>query len=139
MQAIRVKNNGSVVAWGGAYWQYFEDFDKVTTFEDTPLKLKKKLFKEIGSNTGPVLQEVSLQKTLLPGDKIVVRIELKVDRDMEYVHMKDNRASGFEPINVLSSYKWRGGLGYYESTGDVYYRFFLRSSSKKELIFLNTQ
>jgi hypothetical protein len=34
------------------------------------------------------------------GDKIKVRIELRVDRDMEYVHMKDMRASCLEPVNV---------------------------------------
>jgi hypothetical protein len=49
------------------------------------------------------------------GDKLKVRIELRVDRDMEYVHMKDMRASAFEPINVLSGYRYQGGLGYYES------------------------
>ncbi|GAI37220.1 unnamed protein product, partial [marine sediment metagenome] len=31
-------------------------------------------------------------------------IELRVDRDMEYVHLKDQRGSGTEPVNVLSGY-----------------------------------
>ena len=53
------------------------------------------------------------------GDKLVVRIELRSDRDMEYVHLKDMRGAGFEPINVLSRYKWQDGLGYYEATGDA--------------------
>ncbi len=34
------------------------------------------------------------------------------------------RAAGLEPINVLSSYKWKGGLGYYESTRDAATNFF---------------
>ena len=29
------------------------------------------------------------------------------------------RAAGFEPINVLSQYKYQDGLGYYESTKDA--------------------
>ena len=47
------------------------------------------------------------------GDKVKVRIELKADRDMEYVHMKDMRAPAMEPVNVLSSYHKvaGGGLG----------------------------
>jgi uncharacterized protein YfaS (alpha-2-macroglobulin family) len=44
---------------------------------------------------------------------------------MEYVHMKDMRASGLEPMEVLSRYKWQGGLGYYESPGDVATNFFI--------------
>lgn len=43
---------------------------------------------------------------------------------MEFVHMKDMRAAGFEPINVLSQYKWQDSLGYYESTKDAATNFF---------------
>ena len=121
---ITVENPNKVVAWGGVYWQYFEQLDKIKTFEETPLQLKKQLFREEASPTGPVMKLISEDNPLKPGDKIKVRIELRVDRGMEYVHMKDMRASGFEPINVLSSYKWQGGLGYYESTRDVATHFF---------------
>jgi hypothetical protein len=31
------------------------------------------------------------------GDKVKVRIELRVDRTLEYVHMKDMRAACMEP------------------------------------------
>ena len=121
---ITVENPNKVVAWGGVYWQYFEQLDKIKTFEETPLQLKKQLFREEPSPTGPVMKLISEDNPLRPGDKIKVRIELRVDRGMEYVHMKDMRASGFEPINVLSKYKWQGGLGYYESTIDVATHFF---------------
>jgi uncharacterized protein YfaS (alpha-2-macroglobulin family) len=69
------------------------------------------------------------------GDKIKVRIVLRVDRDMEYVHMKDMRASSLEPVNVLSSYKWQGGLGYYESTKDAATNFFFSSLQKGTYVF----
>src|SRR5690606_20896810 len=108
---------------GGVYWQYHEDLDKIT-FAETPLKLSKKLFKETPSDRGPVLQPVNEGDKIQVRDKIKVRIELRVDRDMEYVHMKDMRASGFEPVNVLSSYKWQGGLRYYETTKDASTNFF---------------
>ena len=69
------------------------------------------------------------------GDKIKVRIVLKVDRAMEYVHMKDMRASALEPVNVLSSYKWQGGLGYYESTKDASTNFFFNYLNKGTYVF----
>ena len=70
-----------------------------------------------------------------PGDKIKVRIELRTDRDMEYVHMKDMRAAGFEPINVISQYKWQDGLGYYETTRDTASHFFFDYLPKGNYVF----
>ena len=69
------------------------------------------------------------------GDKIKVRIELRVDREMEYVHMKDMRASCLEPVNVLSGYKWQGGLGYYETTKDASANFFFDNLRKGTYVF----
>ena len=78
-------------SWGGIYWQYFEDLDKITT-ATTPLKLSKKLFVETNTDRGPVITPVNDGDAIKVGDKIKVRVELRVDRDMEYVHMKDMRA-----------------------------------------------
>lgn len=135
LATIKVTNPNKIVAWGSAYWQYFEDLDKIDFFEDTPLQLKKQLFKEIPSDQGPVLTKVDAGTELIPGDKIKVRIELRVDRPMEYIHMKDMRASGFEPINVMSRYKWQGGLGYYESTSDTATDFFFSYLPKGTYVF----
>ncbi len=122
------------VAWGALYWQYFEQLDKITTHE-TPLKLKKQLFIEKQTDRGPVIEPLSDKNTLKIGDKIIVRIELRVDRAMEYVHMKDMRASGFEPVNVISRYKWQDGLGYYESTKDASTNFFIEYLPKGTFVF----
>jgi uncharacterized protein YfaS (alpha-2-macroglobulin family) len=132
---IKVVNPNNNPAWGAMYWQYFEDFDKVEAFESTPLQLKKQLFKEVATDKGLVITPLDETESLAIGDKIIVRIELRVDRDMEYVHMKDNRASGFEPINVLSRYKWQGGLGYYESTRDASTNFFFSYLPKGTYVF----
>lgn len=121
---IKVKNPNKGPAWGAAYWQYFEDLDKINTFEETPLSLKKSLFLEKAGDRGPVLEPIPANTALQPGDKLIVRLELRVDREMEYVHMKDTRAAGLEPINVLSQYRWQDGLGYYESPGDAATNFF---------------
>ncbi|HEX5025218.1 MAG TPA: alpha-2-macroglobulin, partial [Agriterribacter sp.] len=123
--------------WGAVYWQYFEDLDKVTSASTNtmPLQLRKQLFAEKNTGKGPVLYPVTDSSTLKVGDKLKVRIELRADRDMEYVHMKDLRASGTEPVHVLSSYKWQGGLGYYESTKDAATNFFFSWLSKGTYVF----
>ena len=127
-------SGGRGASWGGVYWQYFEDLDKITT-ASTPLKLVKKLFVEKNTDRGPVITPVNDGDVLKIGDKIKVRVELRVDRDMEYVHMKDMRASAMEPVNVLSSYKWQGGLGYYESTKDASTNFFFSYLRKGTYVF----
>ncbi|ULQ52822.1 alpha-2-macroglobulin family protein [Flavihumibacter fluvii] len=110
--------------WGAVYWQYFESLEKITASAG-PLRLKKQVMVQKASKAGPVLEPVGEGATLQVGDKVTVRIELTTDRSMEYVHVKDMRASSLEPVSVLSSYKWQGGLGYYESTRDASTNFFI--------------
>ncbi|HRN73572.1 MAG TPA: alpha-2-macroglobulin, partial [Ginsengibacter sp.] len=129
------KKSGTVnPSWGAVYWQYFEDLDKIT-FSETNLKLSKKLFLQKNSDRGPVLIPINEGDKIAVGDKITVRIELRADRDMEYVHMKDMRASCMEPIDVLSGYRWQGGLGYYQSTKDVSTNFFFSYLPKGTYVF----
>jgi uncharacterized protein YfaS (alpha-2-macroglobulin family) len=134
MGKVTVTKKDEGVSWGSVYWQYFEQLDKITPHE-TPLKLHKKLFVEHNTPSGPVIEPLTAEVKLKPGDKIKVRIELKVDRDMQYVHMKDMRASCFEPTNVISQYKWQDGLGYYESTRDASTNFFFSYLPKGNYVF----
>ncbi len=135
MGKITINNPNANVAWGAMYWQYFEDLDKIKTFEETPLTLKKAMFKQVNTDRGPELMPVTEATKLVPGDLLKVRIELRVDRPMEYVHMKDMRASGLEPLNVLSQRKYQGGLSYYESTKDVSTNFFFSWLPKGTHVF----
>lgn len=134
MAKIKVSKKDKGPAWGAMYWQYFEDLDKITPHE-TPLKLVKKQFKEEKTENGTKLVAIDAQHPIQPGDLIKVRIELRVDRDMEYIHMKDMRSAGLEPINVLSGYKYQDGLGYYESTKDAATHFFFDYLPKGTYVF----
>ena len=122
------------LSYGAMYWQYFEDIDKVTASNNN-LQINKQLFLQQNTATGPVIKPITDKTELHVGDLIKVRIEIRVDRNMEYVHMKDMRASGFEPVNVLSQYKWQDGLGYYEATGDAATNFFIAYLNKGTYVF----
>jgi uncharacterized protein YfaS (alpha-2-macroglobulin family) len=95
--------------------------------------LKKALFIKNNTKKGQVLDPV--KGALAVGDEVVVRIELRVDRDMEYIHLKDQRGSGTEPVNVISQYKYQDGLGYYESTRDTASHFFIDYLPKGVYVF----
>lgn len=134
MAEIQISKKDEGIAWGALYWQYFEDLDKITTSK-TPLQLKKKLFLKKNTATGEEISEIVESTNLKVGDLVRVRIELRADRAMEFVHMKDMRAAGFEPINVISRYKWQDGLGYYESTKDASTNFFFDYLPKGVYVF----
>ncbi len=151
MGKVKITKGSDGVAWGALYWQYFENLDKITP-ASTPLKLEKKLFVERNTPTGPVLDAVS-GGVLHIGDKLKVRIVLTVDRDLEFVHMRDMRASGFEPYEMSltggnsdsyivhgtsymgSGYRYQDGLGYYQSTSDASTDFFFSYIGKGTYVF----
>lgn len=134
MSEVTLTKKGNGIAWGSLYWQYFEDLDKITSAE-TPLQLKKKLFLKTNTDMGQQISEITDKTELKVGDLVTVRIELRSDRTMEFVHMKDMRASGLEPVNVLSKYKWQDGLGYYEATKDASTNFFFDYLPKGVFVF----
>ena len=130
---VSVKKVDEGVAWGSVHWQYLEDMSKITPHEGTPLKLTKQLYVKQNTDKGKMLQPVD--GPVQVGDELVVRIVLRTDRDMEFVHLKDYRGSGTEPVNVLSRYKYQDGLAYYESTRDTASHFFIDYLPKGTYVF----
>ncbi len=122
------------IAWGAVYWQYFEQLDKITPHK-TPLQIDKKLYRQNITDKGIVLEPITENNMLHVGDILKVRIEIRVDRDMEYIHLKDMRGAGLDLMNQLSTYKWQGGLGYYEAPKDASVNFFIYWLPKGVYVF----
>ena len=125
MGNISVKNPNNHITWGAAYWQYFEKMDKVLA-QQTTLSVDKKLFIETVTDSGLVLKPVERNQALKTGDKLVIRLVVKTDRNLEFVHLGDKRATGLEPVSNLSGYQYSGGLGFYNQITDVGTDFFIR-------------
>jgi hypothetical protein len=120
---IELKKEDEGVSWASVHWQYLEDMAKVTSHGQSSMTLEKALFLRKNTDKGPVLEP--LKGAVKVGDELVTRVILKNDRAMEYVHLKDLRGSGTEPVNVLSGYRWQDGFGYYEVTRDTASHFFI--------------
>ncbi len=129
MAQVTVQNPNPGPAWGALYWQYFEDLDKVTAAQ-SPLSIERQILREKREGSGPVLEPISDKTPLKVGDRIVVRLVLKVDRDMEYLHIKDGRPAGTEPVDVLSGHDYRDGLWLYRVTKDASTNFFIHRAVK---------
>jgi len=131
---VSVTKTSAGPAWGALYWQYFEDLDQVTPAA-TPLSLERQLYRETRTAAGPRLEKISLATPLRVGDALVVRLMLRTDRALEYVHLKDQRAAGLELITQVSGYQYQAGLGYYESPRDAATHFFLSEVPRGTHVF----
>ena len=131
---VTLAKSDAGVAWGALYWQYFEDVDRVTPAA-TPLSLERQLYRETRAAAGPVLEKLTAAAPLKVGEALVVRLVLRTDRALEYVHLKDQRAAGLEPIAQTSGYRYQNGLGYYESPRDAATHFFLGAVPRGTHVF----
>lgn len=105
-------------SWGALYRQYFADFTQVRNKAVSGLSIDKQFYVEQVSGKDKVY--VPLNKvTLKSGDKVNIRLVIKTDRDLEFVHVKDQRPACFEPVDQLSHYECKSGVCYYQETKDA--------------------
>lgn len=134
LATVTVTKPGPGVVQGGVYWQRYEDLDKIKSSE-TYIAITKELYRKIKTENGEELQKITAQTPLKVGEKVTVRMILNTDRSMEYIHLKDTRAAGFEPLDVISGYQWKNSLGYYQSTKDASTNFYIEVMPKGRYVF----
>ncbi|MFQ6601517.1 alpha-2-macroglobulin family protein [Flavobacterium sp. C3NV] len=130
MASISIQNKSKVPGFGGVYWQYFEDLDKIKNNSGVVLSVSKELYLKKNSMKDDQLERITSKNPLKTGDLVTVRLVIKSKENMEFVHLKDMRASCFEPVNVLSQYQYKDGLGYYMSTKDAATHLFFDQINK---------
>lgn len=134
MAKTTVENSGNAPAWGALYLQYFEELDNITK-TDASLDIEKMLFVEKTDDSGKKLVRITEENPLKVGDKVIVRLTVRTDRDLEFVHLKDMRASCFEPIEQLSGIKWQNGTIYYQASKDASTNFYFDVLPKGTYVF----
>lgn len=117
VKTLTVSHTGKAAGWGAVYAQYLEDMDRVKAFEGKGLQVSREYIYK-----GKTL---SAKEKLQVGDKLTVRLTLRVDRDMDFVCLKDERAACMEPVRQISGYEWSDGLGQYRVSGDAATTFFM--------------
>lgn len=134
LATVTVTEPGAGIVQGGLFWQYYENLDKIKSSENY-ISVSKELYKKVKTVNGEELQKISSETPLKVGDKVTVRMILNTDRPMEFIHIKDMRAAGFEPLNVISGYQWKNSLGYYQSTKDASTNFYIQYMPKGKYVF----
>jgi len=129
MGTISVENKTDVPGYGGVYWQYFENLENIKSDSTAIISVTKNLYKKIKTTKGNELIDLT-KETIKTGDLITIRLIIKTENDLEFVHLKDLRASCFEPINIISNYQRKDNLNYYMSTKDAATHFFFDTIKK---------
>ena len=122
-KVLAIHKEGNAPAWGALYEQYFQPINEVKGQKGV-LNVEKKLFVEINNGTDIQMRPVTVDQALQVGDKVIVRLILRTDREMNYVFLKDTRAGCFEPMKQVSGMERKDGLWYYHSPKDVSENFF---------------
>lgn len=123
MGRVTVTHKGEGPAWGALYWQYYEDLDKIIQY-GASLDIGKQLFVEQTDSTGISLIRIVEDTPLTVGDKVVARLVVRTDRDLEFVHLKDMYAAAFEPVSQISGTGWQNGILYYRTSKDASTNFY---------------
>lgn len=120
---VTIRKEGTAPAWGAIYEQYFQQINEVKAQKGV-LNVEKRLFVETNDGTNLQIRPVTPDQPLRVGDKVIVRLIIRTDREMDYVFLKDLRAGCFEPTNQLSGTEFKDGVWYYRSPKDVSENFF---------------
>lgn len=131
---VTVTKSGPGIAQGGLFWQYYENLENIKSTE-TYLSMTREYYKKIKTTNGEELVKITDSSPLTVGDRITVRMILNTDRPMQYIHLKDMRAAGLEPVDVLSGYQYKNNLGYYQATKDASTNFYIYYMPKGKYVF----
>ena len=85
-------------------------------------------------------QEIVDSNTIIHvGDKVMIRVIVTADRDMDFVQIRAQHPACFEPTEQLSGYRWMNGRGGYvahhDSHTDVFYDTFNKGTTTIDLNF----
>lgn len=122
---LQVEKQDEGMAWGAVYARCLLPLEEVKSYGQG-LQVEKQLFVERVDAGGKSCLERLIEGTtpLTVGDRVVSRLVIRTDRSMEFVQLKDQRGACFEPLSVLSGYRWSRGMGYYLDVKDASASFF---------------
>ncbi|TDW99172.1 alpha-2-macroglobulin family protein [Dinghuibacter silviterrae] len=119
MGNIQVHVKDAPHGWGAVYYQYFRDLDSVGNAQTT-VSVQKQLF----VLKGATMRALNDGDAIHLGDRVRIRLVLRSDRPLEFVHLKDLRPACLEPVDTRSGYRFGNGLSYYLSPRDLSTSFF---------------
>jgi uncharacterized protein YfaS (alpha-2-macroglobulin family) len=99
------------------------------------LGVSRTYFKRVKEGREVTLVPLTDGATLVPGDELEVQISLRAKHTADYVHLRDPRGAGFEPVDTTSRHRWDLGIYWYEEIRDSGTNFFFENVPVGEYTF----
>lgn len=131
---ITITKTEDGTSWGNVFWQYLTDYSNVTA-TGAGLSVKRQILKSSFDGDKVIYSEVQNDENIKQTDKIIIRITLETDRELEFVHVKDLIPSCFIAQDLLSGFEYQNGLYYYKSIKDESVNFFIDKLLKGKYVF----
>ncbi len=134
---LKITNNSKVTGFGGYYVQYTQDLEAITTDDTKALTITKEIYKKqpMKNTSGASLQLITKQSSVQLGEKLTVRLLLKTQEDLEFVHITDSGAGCFTPVKIMSGYDYKEAVSYYQTQKKFTKDFFVDFLPKGYYVF----
>jgi alpha-2-macroglobulin len=120
---IVVEKSGKGLAFASATWNF--STEKLPEQERGDFfGVSRRYFRRESTAKGFVLTPLAEGAVVAVGDEIEVQLSLRTRHEAEYVHLRDPRPAGCEPVSLRSDFRWSLGIGYYEEVRDSGTNFF---------------
>ncbi|MEM8931081.1 MAG: alpha-2-macroglobulin family protein, partial [Acidobacteriota bacterium] len=128
---IASKSPGFVIAT--ATWHF--GTDQLPEVSDGDLfAVERAFFLRVPTDTGRRLEPLADGTPIAVGDEVEVQLTLTTRHAAEYVHLRDPRGAGFEPMVLTSGHDWSDGLWFYREVRDSGTNFFVERLPAGEVV-----
>ena len=121
---VVIDRTGSGPAWGAVYSQFKAPMTQIKEVAIQEVSISKEYY--VYAQDGSLHSATSFKV----GDKVKVRVIIKVNKDMDFVTLTDERAACFEPVDQLSGYRNEDNTWFYQETKDSQTNVFISSLNK---------
>ncbi|HQR68411.1 MAG TPA: alpha-2-macroglobulin family protein, partial [Thermoanaerobaculia bacterium] len=132
--AVVVEKEGKGFLFASAAWHYSTEKLPAAGRGDF-FQVERRYFLRESGGRERVLKPLGDGAVLRPGDEVEVQLSLRTKHEAEYVHLRDPRGAGFEPVSTASGWKRDLGLAYYEEVRDSATNFFFERLPAGEYTF----
>jgi len=122
--SVIIDRTGSGPAWGAVYSQFKAPMTQIQEKSIEEVSISKDYY--VYGQDGSLHSATSFKV----GDKVKVRVIIKVNKDMDYVTITDERAACFEPVDQLSGYRSEDRTWFYQETKDTQTNVFISNLDK---------
>jgi alpha-2-macroglobulin len=132
--AVTVSKKTPGMAFASASWSFSTDELPKTGSGDL-LQVERSFFKRARVGKEMTLVPLAVGQFVNVGDEIEIHLDMRAKSPCDYIHLRDPRASGFEPENQTSTYRYQTGLSYFEEVRDSATNFFFESVPQGQFSF----